>query len=137
MPTRPASDYLSFVKAQIQTQTTAALPQARNILRYEGGIVRFNSITQLSDMGYVTTGRLAPGRVAPRQIVMNRSNPKNLAQTAVLSGGGVLGGVVNQPAARSSGTYGLIVPQTNLIQNANASARGTTSFTGSSQAITK
>lgn len=137
MPTRPASDYVSYIKAQVQTQTTAALPQARNILRYEGGIAQFNSITQLSDMGYVTTGRVAPGRIAPRQIVMTRSNPKNLAQVGVLSGGGVLGGVVNRPAARSSGTYSLIVPQTNLIQNPNLSARGTTSFVGSSQAITR
>jgi hypothetical protein len=137
MPTRPASDYVSYIKAQVQTQTTAALPQARNILRYEGGIAQFNSITQLSDMRYVTTGRVAPARIAPRQIVMTRSNPKNLAQVGVLSGGGVLGGVVNRPAARSSGTTSLIVPQTNLIQNANASARGTTAFTGSSPAITK
>jgi len=146
MPTRPASDYLSFVKAQVQSYVPPnATPQAggigprlsRTTPYNQGGVSVLNAITQASAMTYVTTGRVAPARVAPRQMVMNRSNPKNLAQTAVLSGGGVLGGVVNQPAARSSGTYGLIVPQTNLIQNANASARGTTSFTGSSQAITK
>jgi len=46
---------------------------------------------------------------------MNRSNPKALSQVATLSGGGVLGGVVSRPQART-GTNALIVPQTNLIQ---------------------
>jgi len=51
----------------------------------------------------------------PTPFVMNRSNPKALSQVATLSGGGVLGGVVSRPQART-GTNALIVPQTNLIQ---------------------
>jgi len=88
-------------------------------------------------MTYVTTGRIAPTRVAPRQIVQNRNNPKNLSQVGILSGGGVLGPVVSRPAPRLAGTNSLIVLQDNLIQNANQNARGTTTFTGSSPAITK
>ena len=88
-------------------------------------------------MSYTVSGRAVPGRIAPRQFVQNRSNPKALSQVGTLSGGGVLGPVINQPVARTSGTSSLIVLQTNLIQNANASARGTTTFTNNSPAITK
>jgi len=146
MPTRSASDYLSFVKAQVQSyvppntapQSGGIGPRLSRTTPYnQGGVSVLNAITQTSDMRYVTTGQLPPARVAPRQIVQNRSNPKALSQVGILSSGGVLGGVVNQPAAKLSGTSGLIVLQTNLIQNANALARGTTTFTGSSQAITK
>jgi len=138
MPTRSASDYLSFVKAQVQSQSGSVAPKLTRTTPYnQGGVGVLNAITQASDMGYLTRGQLAPARVAPRQIAISRSNPKNLAQVGILSGGGVLGGVVNQPATILSGTYSLIVPQTNLIQNPNLSGKGTTSFVGSSQAITK
>jgi hypothetical protein len=138
MPTRSASDYLSFVKAQIQSQSGSVAPKLTRTTPYnQGGVGVLNAITQASDMRYVTQGLVAPARVAPRQIVMNRSNPKNLSQVGILSGGGVLGPVVSSPPTRLAGTQGLIVLQTNLIQNANASARGTTTFTGSSPAITK
>lgn len=137
MPTRSASDYLSYVKAQILTQTAVAVPQARNILRYEGASTVLNAVTQLSDMRYATTGRLAPARVSPRQLVLTRSNPKALSQVGILSGGGVLGGVVSRPVARSSGTQGLIVLQTNLIQNPNASAGKSGSFNTNNAAITR
>lgn len=122
MPTRPASDYLAYVKSQILTQTAVAVPQARNVLRYEGAGTRLNAITQYSDMRYVTTGLAPPARIAPRQKVFNRSNPLALSTVATLSGGGVLGGVVNRPQPRTSGTSSLVVLQTNLIQNAQASA---------------
>lgn len=138
MPTRSASDYLSFVKAQVQSQSGSIAPKLTRTTPYnQGGVAVLNAITQASDMRYVTSGQVAPTRVAPRQIVMNRSNPKNLSQVGILSSGGVLGGVVSQPATRLSGTSSLIVLQTNLIQNANASAKGTTTFTGANQAVTK
>jgi len=132
MPTRSASDYLSFVKAQVVSNpnaNSAAVPQARNVLRYEGAGQYLNAMTQMSDMRYLTTGRLVPARVAPRQVVMNRSNPKSLSQVGFLGSSGVLGQVVNNPQPRTSGTNNLIVLQTNLIQNANASAKGSTTFT--------
>lgn len=116
MPTRSASEYLSYVKAQVVTNTPAAVPQARNILRDPGGRHTLSAVTQYSDMAYLTRGQAAPSRDIARQVVMTRSNPKALSQVATLSGGGVLGGVVSRPQARSSGTSGLIVPQTNLIQ---------------------
>jgi len=141
MPTRSASDYLSFVKAQVVSNpnaNSAAVPQARNVLRYEGAGQYLNAVTQLSAMSYATRGQLVPQRVAPRQVVMNRSNPKALSQAAFLGSAGPLGQVVNQPAAKYSGTNQLIVLQTNLIQNANANAgRGGTSFTNFNQAITR
>jgi hypothetical protein len=69
---------------------------------------------------------------------MNRSNPKNLSQVGILSGGGVLGGVVSRPVARTSGTNGLVVLQTNLIQNANQNAgRGGGNYLPSNPAITR
>jgi hypothetical protein len=114
MPTRSASDYTTFVKLQAQAQ---AAPKLTRTTPYDqGGQAVINTLLQTSDMSYVTRGRVAPGRVSARQLVLNRSNPKALSQVATLSGGGVLGGVVNRPAARSSGTGQLIVPQTNLIQ---------------------
>jgi len=138
MPTRPASDYLSYIKAQVLTQTTVAVPQARNILRYEGSGQYLNAITQMSDMRYVTTGQLPPARIAPRQVVFNRSNPKNLSRVAFLGSAGPQGTLVGQPPTRLAGTQGLVVLQTNLIQNAQASAgRGGTTFTNINQAITK
>jgi hypothetical protein len=129
MPTRSASEFLSYQKAVILQQTSTAVPQARNILRYENSSAQLNAVTQLSDMSYLTTGQLAPSRVAPRQVVMTRSNPKSLSQVGFLGSAGVLGQVVNNPQPRTSGTNSLIVLQTNLIQNANASAKGTTTFT--------
>jgi hypothetical protein len=129
MPTRSASEFLSYQKAVILQQTSTAVPQARNVLRYENSSAQLNAVTQLSDMSYLTTGQLAPSRVAPRQVVMTRSNPKSLSQVGFLGSAGVLGQVVNNPQPRTSGTNGLIVLQTNLIQNANASAKGTTTFT--------
>ena len=141
MPTRSASDYLSFVKAQVVSNPNAnraAVPQARNVLRYEGAGQYLTAVTQLSAMRYATTGQLVPSRVAPRQVVMNRSNPKSLSQVGILSGGGVLGGVVSRPVARTSGTQGLIVLQTNLIQNANQNAgRGGGNFLPNNPAITR
>ena len=140
MPTRSASDYLSFVKAQVVSNpvaNTAAVPQARNVLRYEGSGQYLNAITQVSAMRYATTGQLVPQRVAPRQIVQTRSNPKNLAQVAFLGSAGVMGQIVNLPVARYAGTSQLIVPQTNLIQNANASAKGSTNFTPNTAPITR
>jgi len=137
MPTRSASDYLSYVKAQVLTQTAVAVPQARNVLRYEGATTRLNAVTQVSDMRYATTGQLVPARVFPRQVVQTRSNPKALSQVATLSGGGVLGGVVNQPPTRLAGTQGLIVLQTNLIQNPNAAAGKGGSFNTNNAAITR
>jgi hypothetical protein len=140
MPTRSASDYLSFVKAQVVSNPNAnkaAVPQARNVLRYEGSGQYLNALTQMSDMRYLTTGLLAPSRVAPRQIVQNRSNPKNLSQVGFLGSAGVLGQVVNRPQPRTSGTSSLVVLQSNLIQNANASAKGTTTFVNNSAAITR
>jgi hypothetical protein len=135
MPTRSASDYLSYVKAQVQSQSGSIAPKLTRTTPYnQGGVTVLNAITQASDMRYATRGQLPPGRVIARQLVLNRSNPKNLSQVATLSGGGVLGGVVNRPATRTSGTQGLIVLQTNLIQNANACGKGTTTFTGANQA---
>jgi hypothetical protein len=137
MPTRSASDYLSFVKAQIESNQGSIPPKLTRTTPYnQGGVGVLNAITQASDMRYVTRGQLAPARVVARPIVMNRSNPKDLSQVGILSGGGVLGPVVSRPMARTSGTQSLIVLQSNLIQNANASAKGTTRFTGSSPAIT-
>jgi hypothetical protein len=139
MPTRSASDYLSFVKAQVVSNPNAnraAVPQARNVLRYEGAGQYLTAVTQLSAMSYATTGRVVPSRVSPRQVVQTRSNSKNLSQVGFLGPSGVLGPVVNRPQPRTSGTSSLIVLQTNLIQNANASAKGTTNFTANSQAIT-
>jgi len=130
MPTRSASDYLSFVKAQIESNQGSIPPKLTRTTPYnQGGVGVLNAITQASDMRYVTRGQLAPARVVARPIVMNRSNPKDLSQVGILSGGGVLGSVVSRPMARTSGTQSLIVLQSNLIQNANASARGTTTFT--------
>ena len=130
MPTRSSSDYLSFVKAQIESNPNIPPPKMSRTTPYnQGGVEVLNAVVQASEMRYVTRGQLAPARVAPRQIVMNRSNPKNLSQVGILSSGGVLGPVVSRPAARLAGTQSLIVLQTNLIQNANASARGTTTFT--------
>lgn len=128
MPTRSASDYLSYVKARVLTQTAAAVPQARNALRYEGNGAYMMSVAQLSEMKYVTNGQLVPSRVAPRQIVQNRSNPNALSRVAFLGSAGPQGTLVSQPQPRTSGTSSLIVLQTNLIQNANASAKGTTTF---------
>jgi len=129
MPTRSASEYLSYQKAQVLSQTAVAVPQARNVLRYENSSDQLRAVTQLSDMRYLTTGRQAPTRVAPRQIVQNRSNPKSLSQVGFLGSAGVLGQIVNRPQPRTAGTSQLIVLQSNLIQNANASAKGTTTFT--------
>jgi hypothetical protein len=130
MPTRSASDYLSFVKAQIESNQGSIPPKLTRTTPYnQGGVGVLNAITQASDMRYVTRGQLAPARVVARPIVMNRSNPKDLSQVGILSGGGVLGPVVSRPMARTSGTQSLIVLQSNLIQNANASAKGTTRFT--------
>lgn len=141
MPTRSASDYVSFVKAQVVSNPNAnraAVPQARNVLRYEGAGQYLTAVTQMSDMRYATTGRLVPARVQARPVVMNRSNPKALSQIAFLGSAGPQGQVVNQPAAKYSGTNQLIVLQTNLIQNANANAgRGGTSFTNFNAAITR
>jgi hypothetical protein len=137
MPTRSASDYLSFVKAQIESNQGSIPPKLTRTTPYnQGGVGVLNAITQASDMRYVTRGQLAPARVVAHPIVMNRSNPKDLSQVGILSGGGVLGPVVSRPMARTSGTQSLIVLQSNLIQNANTSAKGTTRFTGSSPAIT-
>ena len=122
MPTRPASDYLSYIKAQVLTQTTVAVPQARNILRYEGSGQYLNAITQTSDMRYAAVGRATPARVIARQVVFNRSNPKNLSRVAFLGSAGPQGTLVGQPPTRLAGTQGLVVLQTNLIQNAQASA---------------
>lgn len=138
MPTRSASDYLSYVKAQVQSQSGSIAPKLTRTTPYnQGGVGVLNAITQASDMRYATRGQLPPGRVIARQIVMNRSNPKNLSQVGILSGGGVLGGVVNRPATRTSGTNGLIVLQTNLIQNANQNAGNSGSFQSNNAAITK
>ena len=133
MPTRSASDYLSFVKAQVLSQTATAVPQARNVLRYQNSFDQIRAVTQVSAMSYVTRGQVAPARVISRPFVMNRSNPKNLSQVGILSSGGVLGPVVSRPVPRTSGTAGLIVLQSNLIQNANASAKGSTTFTNTNQ----
>jgi len=114
MPTRSASEYTAFVKLQAQAQLKPTL--TRTTPYNQGGQVANNALLQFSDMAYLTTGAAAPARVAPRQKVFSRSNPKALSQVATLSGGGVLGGVVSSPQARSSGTTGLVVPQTNLIQ---------------------
>ena len=135
MPTRSASDYLSFVKAQVQSQAGSVAPKLTRTTPYnQGGVGVLNAVTQASDMTYVTRGKVAPARVVARQFVMNRSNPKNLSQVAFLSGGGVLGGVVSRPLPRTSGTSSLIVLQTNLIQNANVCARGTTTLPNTSPA---
>ena len=114
MPTRSASDYTTFLKLQAKAQVVPKL--TRTTPYNEGGQTVINAQLQNSEMSFVTRGRTAPGRIAPRQIVQNRANPKALSQVATLSGGGVLGGVVNRPQPRTSGTSGLIVPQTNLIQ---------------------
>jgi hypothetical protein len=138
MPTRSASDYLSYVKAQIESNQGSIQPKLTRTTPYnQGGVGVLNAVVQASDMRYVTRGQLAPARVSPLQVVMNRSNPKNLSQVGILSSGGILGPVVSRPAPRLAGTQSLIVLQTNLIQNANASARGTTTFTNTNQAITK
>jgi hypothetical protein len=116
MPTRSASDYLSYQKATILSATGFPKAQTRNVLRYEGGVTPLNAITQTSDMRYVTTGRLPPGRVVSRLPIQNRANPKALSRVGFLSSGGVLGGLVSQPQARTSGTGGLIVLRDSLIQ---------------------
>jgi hypothetical protein len=118
MPTRSASDYLSYQKATILSATGFPKAQTRNVLRYEGGVTPLNAITQTSEMRYVTTGRLPPGRVFPRPPIQNRANPKALSRVAFLSPGGVMGGIISQSQGRSSGTGALIVLQHNLIQNA-------------------
>ena len=137
MPTRSASDYLSYQKAAIITATGFPVAQTRNVQRYEGAGQYLNAVTQLSAMSYAVTGRAVPGRIAPRQFVQNRSNPKALSRVAFLGSAGPQGTLVSQPVARTSGTSSLIVLQTNLIQNANASARGSTTFTNTNAAITK
>lgn len=135
MPTRSSSDYLSFVKAQIESNTNIPPPKLTRTTPYnQGGSGVLNAVTQASDMRYVTRGQVAPARVVARQFVMTRANPKNLSQVGILSSGGVLGPVVSRPAARLAGTNSLIVLQTNLIQNANASAKGTTTFNGTNPA---
>ena len=117
MPTRSASDYLSYVKAQVQSQAGSIAPKLTRTTPYnQGGVAVLNAVTQASDMRYVTRGQVAPARVIGRPFVQNRNNPKNLSRVGILSGGGVLGPVVSQPATRLSGTGNLIVPQTNLIQ---------------------
>jgi len=113
MPTRSASEYTNFVKLQAQAQLKPTL--TRTTPYNQGGEVANNAVLQTSDMAYITRGRAAPARSMPTPFVMNRSNPKALSQVATLSGGGVLGGVVSRPQART-GTTALIVPQTNLIQ---------------------
>lgn len=135
MPTRSASDYTTYVKLQAQAQLAPKL--TRTTPYNEGGQAVINSVVQTSAMRYVTTGRAAPARVSARQVVFTRSNPKNLSQVATLSGGGVLGGVVSQPATRLSGTQGLVVLQTNLIQNANQNAGRSGNFQSNNAAITK
>lgn len=137
MPTRSASDYLSYQKAAIITATGFPVAQTRNVQRYEGAGQYLNAVTQLSAMSYAVTGRAVPGRIAPRQFVQNRSNPKALSCVAFLGSAGPQGTLVSQPVARTSGTSSLIVLQTNLIQNANASARGSTTFTNTNAAITR
>ena len=117
MPTRSASDYLSYQKATILSATGFPKAQTRNVLTYEGGVTPLNAITQTSEMRYVTTGRLPPGRVVNRLPFPNRANPKALSTVGFLSSGGVIGGVVSRPQPRTSGTTGLIVLQHNLIQN--------------------
>jgi hypothetical protein len=119
MPTRSASDYLSYQKATILSATGFPKAQTRNVLTYEGGVTPLNAITQASEMRYVTTGRLPPGRVISRPF-QNRANPKALSRVAFLSSGGVMGGIISQSQGRSSGTGSLIVLQHNLIQNARA-----------------
>jgi hypothetical protein len=137
MPTRSASDYLSFVKAQVESNRGSVPPKLTRTTPYnQGGSVVLNAITQESDMRYVTRGQAAPARVMGRPVVFNRSNPNNLSQVGTLSGGGVLGGVVNRPATRVSGTAGLVVLQTSLIQNANQNAGNSGSFRNNSPAIT-
>jgi hypothetical protein len=127
MPTRSSSEYLSYVKAQIESNKNIPPPKMTRTTPYnQGGVGVLNAVTQASDMRYVTRGQAAPARVVARQFVMTRANPKNLSQVGILSSGGVLGSVVSQPLPRTSGTNSLIVLQTNLIQNANACARGTT-----------
>jgi hypothetical protein len=113
MPTRSASEYTNFVKLQAQAQLKPTL--TRTTPYNQGGEVANNALLQTSDMAYLTRGQAAPARSMPTPFVMNRSNPKALSQVATLSGGGVLGGVVSRPQART-GTTALIVPQTNLIQ---------------------
>jgi hypothetical protein len=114
MPTRSASDYTTFLKLQAQAQVVPKL--TRTTPYNQGGQTVINAQLQNSDMSFVTRGQAAPARVIARRRVLNRPNPKALSQVATLSGGGVLGGVVNTPQPRTSGTSGLIVPQTNLIQ---------------------
>jgi hypothetical protein len=138
MPTRSASDYLSYAKAQIESNKGSVAPKLTRTTPYnQGGVGVLNAIVQASAMRYVTRGQVAPARVIARPFVQNRANPKALSQVGILSGGGVLGPVVSRPAPRLAGTNSLIVLQSNLIQNANQNARGTTTFTGSSPAITK
>ena len=137
MPTRSNSDYLNYIKAQVVTQTATAVPQARNILRYEGSGQYLNAITQTSDMRYAAAGRAPPARVIARPFVQNRSNPKALSRVAFLGSAGPQGTLVSQPAARTSGTQGLVVLQTNLIQNANQNAGKSGNFLGNTPAITK
>jgi len=137
MPTRSNSDYLNYIKAQVVTQTPTAVPQARNILRYEGSGTYLNAITQTSEMRYVTTGRLPPSRIAPRQVVFNRSNPKALSRVAFLGSAGPQGTLVSQPPTRTSGTQGLVVLQSNLIQNANQNAGKSGNFLSNNAAITR
>ena len=114
MPTRSASDYTTFLKLQAQAKVVPKL--TRTTPYNAGGQTVINAQLQNSEMSFVTRGQVTPSRVAPRQVVQNRSNSKALSQVATLSGGGVLGGVVNRPQPRTSGTNSLIVPQTNLIQ---------------------
>lgn len=118
MPTRSASDYTTFVKLQAQAQSKPAL--TRTTPYVEGGRAAINTLVQYSEMANVTQGKAPAVRVAPRQFVQNRSNPKALSQVGFLGSAGPLGQVVNRPQPRYSGTSGLVVLQTNLIQNAGA-----------------
>ena len=118
MPTRSASDFTTFVKLQAQAQTAPAL--TRTTPYSQGGSAAINAALQYSDMANVTRGKAAATRVVPRQFVQNRSNPDALSQVAFLGSAGPLGQVVNRPQPRTSGTSGLVVLQTNLIQNAGA-----------------
>jgi len=138
MPTRSNSDYLNYIKAQVVTQTPTAVPQARNILRYEGSGTYLNAITQTSEMRYVAAGRLPPARVIPRPTIFNRSNPKALSRVAFLGSAGPLGSIAGTaPPTRVSGTQGLVVLQSNLIQNANQNAGKSGNFLSNNAAITR
>lgn len=116
MPTRSASDYTAFQRAQAQAQLNPTL--TRTTPYSEGGRSAINSILQYSDMKYATTGSLPPNYVLPRPIVQTRSNPQALSTVGFLGSSGVQGGTVSRPQPRTSGTSTWNVPRTNLIQYA-------------------